>query len=248
MMDRMSNTKLPRAAVLASAFIMLTAISAQAYPLDMFIDGPEVATVINLLNPNPTLVKVDHVDILGGQRDLLLEASGTAGSVTYAGTIGQGAFVFNSSSPGVTATLQYDGIDADVAGPPASLVNAEGLGGFDLTADDTDRFNLDFLSIDGGDYQYTDIEVEVHNGTDVASFVGTIPDSGVPIRYVVLFSSFTGDTSALLSATSLEIRFNPNGHPHVDFTMTGSVGAPEPATMGLLALGGLAILKRKRKS
>jgi len=242
----MSSSKLLHLGVSACAFVMVTAISAQAYTIDLFT-SPRVVTVIDLNDPDPTLVKVNHVDTLGGQRDLLLDVLGTPGAVSYAGTIGEGSFVFNSGSPGVAATLQYDGIDADVVGPPASLVNAEGLGGFDLTAGGTDRFNLDFTRIDGGDYQYTDIEIEVHNGADVALFVGTIPDSSIPIRYDVLFSSFTGITSALSSATSLEIRFNPTSHSDVDFTMTGSIGTPEPATMGLLALGGLAMLKRRKK-
>ena len=166
--------------------------------------------------------------------------------MSYAGTIGEKEFVFNSQMPGVTATLQYDGVDADIT-DPASLVNAEDLGGLDLTAGGTDCFKLDFDSIDGGNYLYTDIEIEVHNEAAVASFVGTIPDDPNPFRYEVPFGDFTGVTSALSSATSLEIRFNPNGHQGVDFTMTGSVGVPEPATMGLLALGGLAVLLRRRR-
>ena len=242
----MSSSKLLRLGVLVGTFVMVTAISAQAYPIDMFT-SPRVVTVIDLNDPDPTLVKVDHVDTLGGQRDLLFDVLGTPGAVSYAGTIGEGSFVFNSGSPGVIATLQYDGDDLDIVGPPASLVNAEGLGGFDLTVGGTDRFSLDFKTIDGGDYLYTDIEIEVHNGAAVASFVGAIPNSSIPIRYDVLFSSFTGATSALSSATSLEICINPNGHQDVDFTMTGSVGTPEPATMALLALGGIAMLRRRRR-
>ena len=243
----MSSSKLLRLGVLVGTFVMVTAISAQAYTIDLFTNA-EVVTVIDLNDPDPTLVKVDHVDTLGGQRDLLLDVLGTPGAVSYAGTIGEGSFVFNSGSPGVVATLQYDGIDSDIVGPPASLVNAEGLGGLDLTAGGRDRFTLDFKSIDGGHYLYMDIEIEVHNGPAVvASFVGQIPSSSIPIRYDALFSSFTGATSALSSATSLEICFNPNGHEDVDFVMTGSVGVPEPATMTLLALGGIAMLRRRRR-
>jgi len=243
----MSKSKLLLCGVLVFAVVMVTANSVQAYPVDLFT-GLEVTTVIDYIDPNPTLLKAANGDILGGERDLLLEVLGQPGRVSYSGTIGQKKFVFNSESPGVTATLQYDGFDADVAGPVASLDNAEGLGGIDLTAGGTvDGFKLDFDSIDGGHYSSTDIEIEIHNGTDVAQFVGTISDSSIPIRYDALFSNFTGATSALSSATSVEIRFNTNGNPDVDFIMTGSVGVPEPATVGMLAFGGILVLWRKRR-
>ena len=246
----MLSKKLTRLGVLAGTFVMLFAVSAQAYPVDTFT-GPKVVTAISLQDPDPTLLKTDNVDIIGGQRDLLLDVSnvsGPAGPATYIGTIGEGSFVFNSGTPGVTATLQYDGDDTDIVGPPASLVNSEGLGGVDLTAAGTNSFKLDFLSIEGGDYQDTDVTIEVHNGTDKATFIGKIPDSSVPTRYEVLFSDFTGITSALASATSLEICLNPNGNPDVNFIMTGSVGVPEPATMILLALGGIAVLRRRNRA
>ena len=248
----MSNLKSLSLGALACVFVMVTAISAQAYTIDLFNSPPEV-TVINFYNLNPALLKAPAPtfgDILGEERDLLLKVSEPAESTSYTGSIGAGTFVFNSGTPGTIATLQYDGIDADVTSHPASLVNNEGLGGFDFTQGGADRFKLNFNSIDGGNYSDTDIQIEVHNGTsNVARFVGTIVDNPNPFSYQVLFSSpdWSGDLTVLSSATSLEITFNPSGHPDVDFTITPSYGTPEPATMGLLALGSLAMLIRRRR-
>ena len=73
----MLSSKLLRLGALACAFVMVTAVSAQAYTIDLFT-GDEVATVIDLNDPNPALVKATNVDILGGERDLLIEEIGRA--------------------------------------------------------------------------------------------------------------------------------------------------------------------------
>ena len=47
-------------------------------------------------------------------------------------------------------TLQYDGSDADTAGPPAALINQNGLGGFNLVgANQNNGLALTFLLVEG---------------------------------------------------------------------------------------------------
>jgi len=211
---------------------------------------PPVVRVISLLDPDPSLVKTTDLGILGGERDVLLDVAGVPGFITFAGQIGAGTFIFGGSSPGTAATIQYDGLDADIVGPPAALVNAQGLGGVDLTAYG-DRFALRFLGIDGGDAQVTDISITVHSpgGFSITLF-DTIADSAGPSTYTSPpFASWVVAADPT-NVSAIEFRLNYSGAADVDFELDKISIVPEPSAMALCAAGLaclLACVWRRRK-
>ncbi len=227
--------------------VLLAASAANALVVfDDFTDPPtSQAVAIPLLHPNPTLGETTGATILGGERDLLITVDGTANMDSFIGTIGDGLLSFNSNAPGTILTLQYDGLDPDIYGPPATLVNSEGLGGLDLLAMG-DYLYLDFERIDGGIAQVTGITINVNGTGGTAVFSDVIPDSAGPMTFVALFSAFS-NPSVLSDVTSIEFILNPDGATDVDFALS-AVGVPEPATLVLLGMGSLTLLRRRRRA
>ncbi len=212
---------------------------------DFSAPNSSVVTIINLLNPDPALIKTADGSILGGERDVLVDVLGSPSPISYAGLVGGGSFAFASfGSAGTAATLQYDGLDADIVGPPAQLVNAEGLGGMDLTSYGS-GFYFDFLFTDPGMGTVVDILITVNSIAQSSTFSGGILGSSSPLTFQVPFSSFS-NPSVFQNATSIEVILNPNGTANVDFELD-TFGIPEPATLSLLGLGAVAALVRRRK-
>jgi hypothetical protein len=203
-----------------------------------------VVRVINLLHADPSLVKTADPGILGGERDVLLDVMGVARQTSFVGEIGAGTFVFGGSSPGTAATMQYDGLDAD--GLPAALVNAQGLGGVDLTPYGN-RFALSFLGIDGGGAQTTGILITVHAaGGGSESIWQWIADSAGPST----FTSGAFPHWALSNVSAIEFRINSLGAADVDFELDKISIVPEPSAMALCAAGLACLLAcawRRRK-
>lgn len=241
------------ACLFAVCLILFGWVPARAeYIIDDFsAPDPAIVKGITLLgDPDPSVVETPEpplpgTPILGGERDMLLNVIGVARPTSFVGEIGSGSFVFGGSSPGTAATIQYDGDDP---GDPPPLFNSEDLGGVDLTVHG-DTFALEFLSIDGGQSQWTKIEIEVHSSTSTALFTGTIDDSAGPTTYPAPFAAFS-NLGVFSDVTSIEFRINPSGAQDVDFELDTISIVPEPSAMALSALGLACLLGfawRRRK-
>lgn len=232
----------------AVCLILAVPVSVQAASLtiDDFSAPDEVTVpVIILLDPDPTLVETPDPQILGEERDILVDVIGTPSYSSFIGEIGEGSFIFGGSSPGTVATIQYDGDDDDTESVEqlGRLNNAEGLGGLDLTPYGL-VFALDFLNADGGQQQSTGIEIEVHSSTNSVTYQGAIDDSGSPFTYSAPFADFRdasdlSDPSVFTDVASIEFRLNHNGADDVDFELDAISVVPEPSTLAMLAAVGL---------
>jgi len=233
--------------------VTATASAAQITIDDFGQPNPEQFYVIAAINADPLLHKTAHPSILGGERDLLVDVIGSAALTAAAGTVGGGVLDFGTSGP-VLAMLQYDGIDADQLLPTRALVNGQGLS-VDLTGGGSNNaFRLDFDSIDGGPpstpLSYTITLTSPLAG--VATRSGTLAETGVPLSYLIPFASFTPSVNFTFTNVS-SITMTLNGgitQPDTDFRLSLFAAVPEPHSVALLGIGGVALIfaARKRRS
>jgi len=198
-------------------------LASQALVVDDF-SSTQQEWVIAAANPDPTHLEASG-SMLGGERDLLVDVLGQPQLISSNGSVGDDGgdtvLLFASSAPGTLVTLQYDGADADTAGPPAALVNSEGLSA-DLTANGGAgfRFDFDFLQIGGG---VDEIEAEIRltsAGGGTATYNGSISENLGEFDYLVPYAAFTtagGFTFA--DVTSIEIDLNTTGVEAVDYQL-----------------------------
>lgn len=222
--------------LVAFLFLPVSSVLAETIVIDDFDapDDPVVAAPGMPGGVNPTLVHTVDGGILGGQRDVILTVVDTPTPASFIGEIGGGSFLFNSSVPGTIARLQY-GAAGDVASTSST-------------------FDLWLQFVDGGNFQATGIEVDVHSSTGgLATFAGTIPDNAGPSIYQIYFGDFDGDVLGVFGdVDSIEFRFNPAGNNNVDFALNNiqidGEPIPEPSTLAMLAAGlvGLLIYARRR--
>jgi len=231
------------------------AISAAPILIDDFSSpgGGGTSYVISANHPDPSLFKVSSLGILGGERDLLVDVNGTPGTVSAKGHIGGAGGIYRFRSAGVvgtTATLQYDGVDPDVVGPPASLVNAGSLGGADLINGGNLGLLFTFLSVDGGAGSTLGLNIVATGPSGSVTYTGLVPENPSSFAFFAPFSSFlpSSGTFSFNIVSSLEIKLNPLAVANVEFELDAVVATiPEPHSLALtgLAMTGIIALRRR---
>ncbi len=214
----------------------------------------------SLVPKSPVLVETDGVDILGGQRDLLVEVDGPPSIISASGQVGADAGLLQVATfgqSGTTAFLQYDGVDGGDS-EATGLDDNLGLAGFDLTdGGENNRLEMAFMGVDSGDSPSRTMGILITAvgaaGTSTATVAAS--DSLGLLVVVVPFSSFS-DPSVLQSIDSLTFALNGDGAPtaNVDFTLdhikSMPIPIPEPST--LIMLSGLAVclfcMARRRRN
>ena len=200
------------------------------------------------------LVKHTDTDIIGNERDMLVEVLGPSGPISAAAIIGQEPEIHKAgvlqvatcgSSP-TRVTLQYDGVDLD---DPINkkLHNAQSLS-VDLTDGGTnDRLVLRFISSDGVHPQGLKIGVQVTGAPDPhkpAELVtlkhwGYVADSNRKFEHSIKFTEFGAQGSAVFgNINSLMFLFNTDAAgvsmPNIDIVLDAIDVVPEPSVLVLL--------------
>ncbi len=191
--------------------------------------SPDIS-VIGAIDPNPATVETTHSSIEGDSRDVAFDVSGSPEPVSFVGQVGAGVLAFNSSSPGTTATVTYDGL---------GNTNLNALG---------NAFLFDFLYIDSNINQKLGVQIEVWSGgaikatSPIVYFDDSLTSSTEEVWFPVTGLTWDDDPSALGSASKIVVRLNPGSYEHIDFSLddfgVGSVVVPEPST-AMLLIGGL---------
>jgi hypothetical protein len=149
------------------------------------------------------------------------------------------------SAPANVAVLSSaDNVDAEMALSYGSLATT---GGADLDADMSgeDRFIFDIVgTVDVN----AEIFLDIDTGTGLFGYTAPLP-SGTGGGFELFFADITGFPAASSDVDGLKFTFRPqDGVTDLDVTVQNIVATtPEPGTLSLLALGGLGLLRRRRR-
>ena len=194
--------------------------------IDSF-EAPNVAVMQtqNQQNPDPTLIKTPAAGALG-ERDLLVTSQAAFGVFDSIMTgVGQGQLAVDTGGATARTRLQYDGNDADTVGPPAALINNNGLGGFNLVgANQNNGIALTFLLVEG---PQATIQLQIRAtspGGGTASLTTTQASfnggGGATTTKFVRFSDFqTSGNFSFSNLASFEIEFNTTNLANVDLRL-----------------------------
>jgi len=211
----------------------------------------------NPLTPVWTRQDLNDGTLLGAQRDVYVEVSGTPMPYSAIVSSGQGQLdfaTFGSINPPSASRLmlQYDGLDPGLIDEP---VDAMSLAQVDLTAAGTQSgFQLSFAGLDLASSPAMDVRVRVE-GRDAGNNPVTADQTFAvsTMDYFAPFAAFgPAAAPAFERAESVTFWFNNAFGPNIDFTLDAiGTAVPEPSTWALLgmlgaALAGYGVRRRKR--
>jgi len=210
------------------------------------------------VDANPTAGSIDSatladVNVLGGYREFIANrtnpTTGTLQVRTSSNEFGTNTFIFDqtSSTTRGMGSIIYDGDPTQVLGE--SALNTTGLApGVDLTAGGTlTFFTFKDLAVTGNGLVLT---VSLYNSLGVASTatVNLVDTNGTSIDLLIPYATFSNPgTPSAVYAVKIDIDGRSTGARGSDLTFDlVSSEVPEPASLGLLGVGGLLALRRRR--
>ena len=225
--------------------------------VDNFNDpNPAQSYFISQFNPNPTLLKAagPTSDIIGANRDLVIDVLGTPNPTSAQGFVGTTSGGLNAlqagsgptgpGSPGNEVTLQYSGSNADSLTGGGTLTNAQAMN-IDLTrggALNGFRMDWNFLQVSAGAIPVQYNLTSVGGGTATYSF--TALDSGnAKFSSFAPFSSFlTAGGFDFAHVSSIQVVYNSAGLQGTDYQVDDIITTAQNSPVNFADATGIADL------
>jgi hypothetical protein len=228
------------------------AVVGSGVPIDTF-DTPQGP----LVGGSGAPTSITGSGILGGERDVTFNDDSNVNESTFNISGGILSMAFGDTTGGDEGfNLSWDGLD------DSGSNDNDGLGGVDLTLGGADRVRIRVLRSDEAFFGSV-LVFSGSGGGDFSRATFDYPVTQTPVDVIVPFTSFVttsgtgadfadfadagfvgigvGDFSANVDQDSQTDGYQG---PRLEIALIETV--PEPATMTLLALGGLALVRRRR--